>query len=99
MILGTSDPTPYDIYGTFVLAACAAVLFFGLVTGPSWSVALATLTRRGLIFVACLVPAIILVLTPTRSGVVGAGRLLTLWPLVVINILLFAAWAWRAGKL
>jgi hypothetical protein len=99
MILGFSDPTPYDLFGAFVLAACAVGLVAGLLTGPSWSLPLATITRRGLLLVVCLVPAVILLLTPTRSAVVGAGRLLTLWPLFIVDLLLFAAWSWRAGRL
>jgi len=99
MILGSSDPTPYDLTGVVVLAACGAVLLLGVLTGPSWTPVIATITRRGLFAVAALVFIAILVLTPTRNGVIGAGRLLSIWPIFILDGILFGLWSWRAGRL
>ena len=98
-MLGSSDPTPYDALAIIVLACLGLVLLTGDFTGHRWPLRLAGATRRAAALLAVLVVAALLFVTPTRSGFVGAGRLITLWPAVSIDVLLFALWTWRMGRL
>jgi hypothetical protein len=97
MILGSTDPTPYDLYALAVLVVLAGVLFVGCILGPRWISELATWVRWGAMLLAVVVLAAILIITPTTNGIVGAGRLLTLWPAALANIVFFLLWSWRIG--
>jgi hypothetical protein len=99
MMLGSSDPAPYDTLAIVALACLGLVLLAGVVTGHYWSLHLANFARRAAVLLAVVVVAVLLFVTPTRSGAVGAGRLLTLWPAVGIDLLLYLLWTWRAGRL
>lgn len=99
MMLGSSDPTPYDELAMIVLACLGLILLAGALAGRHWPLAFSTPVRRAAVVLAVFFVAFILVVTPTRSGIVGAGRLLTLWPALGIDMFLFAIWAWRAGRL
>ncbi len=48
---------------------------------------------------AVIATAVVLLVTPTRNGIVGAGRLLTLGPAAALVTLAYALWGWRAKKL
>ncbi|MEO6339772.1 MAG: hypothetical protein ABIO39_07040, partial [Caulobacteraceae bacterium] len=74
-------------------------LLAGVFTGHQWSFPLASYARRTAALLVVVVVAALLFVTPTRSGVVGAGRLITLWPAVGVDVLLFVLWTWRAGRL
>jgi hypothetical protein len=99
MMLGSSDPTPYDALAIAALACLGLLLLAGVVTGHQWSPHLANFARRAAALLAVVIVAALLFVTPTRSGFAGAGRLITLWPAVGIDVLLYVFWAWRAGRL
>jgi hypothetical protein len=43
--------------------------------------------------------AAVVYVTPTRDGIVGAWRVLSVWPALAAVVLGFLAWSWRAGRL
>jgi hypothetical protein len=98
-MLGSGDPTPYDFHLVGLLAICAAVLLAGSIMGAGWSASLAAWLRRGALAVAIASTAAVLIAWPTRDGIVGAGRLLTIWPAMAIVVALFIVWSLRAGRL
>lgn len=55
------------------------------------------MVRWGAVILAVLIVAAVLILTPTTSGAVGAGRLMTLWPAALLTVGLFLIWSWRIG--
>ena len=97
-MIGSSDPTQYDGMAIVVLACLALVLLAGVITGEQWPPQLSISARFIVPLLAAVVVVSLLVVTPTRNGIVGAGRMITLWPAVVVNVLLFAVWTWRAGR-
>ena len=97
MMTGSGDPTPFDGYALLALCVLAAALLVGCILGPRWGSAMATGVRWGALCLAIAVTAAVLILTPTMSGVVGAGRLLTLWPAAITAVVLFLVWSWRLG--
>jgi hypothetical protein len=98
-MLGSGDPTPYDFHLVGLLAFCALVLLAGSILGAAWTTTLATILRRGALVVGISATAFVLVVWPTRDGIVGAGRLLTIWPAVALVVVLFIVWSVRAGRL
>ncbi len=98
-MLGSGNPTPYDLPALAVLVVLAIVLLVGCILGQGWPAPSAGIVRRGAVILAALTLAAVLVATPTTNGIVGAGRLLTLWPAALANAVLFAVWSWRAGQL
>lgn len=99
MMLGSGDPTPYDMLALIALCILALALLVGCIMGPAWPAPSANLVRRGAMILAALILGAVLVVTPTTNGIVGAARLLTLWPAALANAILFAIWSWRAGQL
>lgn len=99
MILGSGNPTPYDLYALAALCLLALVLLVGAIVGPGWVSGMAPLVRRGAVLLALLVMAVVLFVTPTANGIVGAGRLLTLWPALAACLVFFLIWSWRSGRL
>ena len=97
MLLGSGDPTPFDGYATATLCTLAAVLLVGCILGPRWATHAAMLLRWGAVLVAAVLVAAVLILTPTTSAIVSAGRLLTLWPAAAAVAVLFLVWSWRLG--
>lgn len=89
---GSGDPTPLDAYALVLLGLLAVVLVAGWIRGAGWK------TRWGAAAAAVLTFTAVHAVTPTTNGVVGAGRLLTLWPALVINLVLFCLWTWRARR-
>lgn len=98
-MLHGSDPTPHDVPLLVLLVLLAAVLAAGVFFGTAWPPAVADILRRGSIVVALIAFTSVHVATPTSNGIVGAGRLLTIWPAFSLDVLLFAIWSWRAGRL
>ena len=96
-MLGSGDPTPFDWYATVTICLLAATLFFGCILGTNWESTSSNLFRWGATITALLVFVSVLVITPTTSGAVGAGRLITLWPAVFTLVILFFVWSWRIG--
>jgi hypothetical protein len=97
MMLGSGDPTPFDEYALIALCLLATALLVGCILGPRWVSKSATLLRWGAAMLATLIFAAVLVLTPTTSGIVATGRLLTLWPAAIAVAVLFLIWSWRLG--
>jgi hypothetical protein len=97
MMTGSGDPTPFDGYAILGLCLLATALLVGCVLGPRWESSTATLVRWGALCLAVAITAAVLTLTPTMNGVVGAGRLLTLWPATIAAVVLFLVWSWRLG--
>ncbi len=98
-MLGSGDPTPYDFPLVGLLVCCAALLLAGSILGAGWASSLATALRRGSLAVAIAGTAVVLIVWPTRDGIVGAGRLLTIWPALAVVVVLFIVWSVRAGRL
>ncbi len=95
MIIGSSNSTPYDLPATVGLCLVALVLLVGSLLGPSWTSTLATVVRWGAIVLAGIILATVHLLTPTPDGIVGAARLLMLWPTAAATLVLFLVWTWR----
>jgi len=98
-MLGSDDPTPFDGYAFLALCVMALVLLAGCVAGPRWTTAAAQWVRWGALLLSALVLSVVLIVTPTTSGVTGAGRLLTLYPVGAVVGVLFLAWSRRLGRL
>lgn len=98
-MLGSGDPTPFDMPALGALCALAFVLLIGFVLGPRWISLPATLLRWGALSLAALIVAAVLIVTPTMTGSVGAGRMITLLPAGTTVLVLFLLWSWRLGHL
>jgi hypothetical protein len=98
MMLGSGDPTPLDGYALLALCLLAITLLVGCILGPRWVSPAATVIRYGAMLVTALIVAGVLILTPTTSGIVSAGRIVTLWPAAIAASVLFLAWSWRLGN-
>jgi hypothetical protein len=42
---------------------------------------------------------IVHVVTPTTNGIIGAGRVLFVWPAIALAVVAYLVWSWRAGSL
>ena len=98
-MLGSGNTTPYDFPVLIALGAFAILLLVGCFLGQGWPSPSGTIVRRGAIILALLLVAVVYVVTPSPSGIEGAARMLTLWPALGVNALLFAIWSWRVGQL
>jgi hypothetical protein len=98
-VIGSGDPTPFDFPLLALFTIITIVLIVGAIAGPAWSPGVATAIRRGGVLVVIVALAAVLVTTPTRNGIVGAGRMLTIFPAFAVVVLAFLAWSWRAGRL
>ena len=97
MMLGSGDPTPYDMPALVALCLLASLMLVGCIMGQEWQSLSATMVRRGAVILAVLILAAVLILTPTTSGIVGAGRLMTVWPAALLTVVLFLIWSRRIG--
>ena len=98
-MIGSGDPTPYDFPLLALFAIILIVFIAAAIAGAAWPAAIATgLRRGGLLFAICALAAV-LVISPTRNGMIGAGRVLTIWPAFAIVVIAFIAFSWRAGRL
>lgn len=95
IMIGSGNPTPYDAPALVALVLLCLILLFGCILGPRWDGDAAAITRWSAAVISVLVLAAVHGLTPTPSGLIGAGRLVTLWPVFVVNLLLFIFWTWR----
>jgi len=98
-MLGSGNPTPYDIPLIALLVALAILLFLGAATSGSWSPMTATVVRRGAIVVAIGATAVVHIVTPTTNGIIGAARVLFVWPAIALVVIAFIVWSWRIGHL
>ena len=98
-MFGSGDPTPYDFPLIFFLVALAIVMFVGASVGSTWSPSTATLVRRGSMIVAIIAIVAVHIITPTTNGIVGAGRIMFLWPAIALAVIAFLVWSWRVGRL
>lgn len=98
MMLGSGDPTPYDMPVLVALCLLAALMLVGCILGQEWQSLSATVVRRGALILTVLLVAALLILTPTTFGAVGAGRLITVWPAAFVTVVLFLIWSWRIGE-
>jgi hypothetical protein len=98
-MLGSGDPTPYDAGLVLLLLALAVLLAVGAVTAGQWSPGAGAAARRSALVLAVCATAIVLVRTPTRNGMVGAGRAISVWPALAATALAYLVWSWRAGRL
>ena len=98
-MLGSGDPTPYDSDALVLLGALAVVLLFGAIAGANWVSAWAGYVRWGAMLTALTIFSVVHLVTPTANGIVGAGRMLTIWPAAFGCVVLFLVWSWRIGHL
>ena len=98
-MFGSGNPAPYDIPLIVVLVLLAILMFVGASVGSMWAPSTATLVRRGTMLVAIIAVAAVHIVTPTTNGIMGAARMLFVWPAIVLAVIAFAVWSWRAGGL
>jgi hypothetical protein len=99
MMFGSGDPTRFDVAATALLCGLAMLLLVGCVVGPRWASPAATFTRWLAVALAAAIVTGVLTVTPTMSGTVGAGRMITLWPSAAAVAIFFLIWSWRLGHL
>jgi hypothetical protein len=98
-MLGSGNPTPYDTPLIALLVALAILLFVGAATSGSWSPTTATVVRRGAMLVAIAATVIVHTVTPTTNGIIGAARMVFVWPAIALVVIAFIVWSWRIGHL
>jgi hypothetical protein len=98
-MLGSGDPTPYDAGLVVLLLVLGVLLIIGTATSGWWTPATAAIIRRIAVSLAVCATAFVLVRTPTTNGIIGAGRLFSMWPALAVTVLAYLAWSWRAGSL
>ncbi len=98
-MLGSGNPTPYDIPLAVALAVIALLLLAGAMTAGSWSPPVAGIVRRGAIAVAIATFTVVMIVTPTTNGIIGAGRVLFVWPPLALAVIGYLVWSWRVGSL
>jgi hypothetical protein len=98
-MLGSGNPTPYDIPLAVFLALIALLLLGGAITASSWSPSVAALVRRVAVLVAVAAFAVVMIVTPTTNGIIGAGRVLFVWPPLALAVIGYLVWSWRVGSL
>src|SRR5690349_8814713 len=98
-MFGSGNPTPYDIPLIVVLVLLAILMFVGASVGNTWSPSTATLVRRGSMLVAIVAIAAVHIITPTTNGIMGAARMLFVWPAIALAVIAFLVWSWRVGRL
>jgi hypothetical protein len=99
MMFGSGDPTRFDGVATALLCGLAVLLLVGGLVGPRWVSPAATFTRWLAVGLGAAVVVGVLTVTPTMSGTVGAGRMITLWPSAAAVAIFFLVWSWRLGHL
>jgi hypothetical protein len=97
-MLNSSASTPYDFALLILLVVLAGVLLIGALSAPAWSVGAAMWVRRGAVGVAIVATAIVMIRTPTRDPFVSLGRFFTIWPALLVAVLLYGVWAWRIRR-
>jgi hypothetical protein len=97
-MLGSGDPTPYDALLVALLLVLTVLLGAGAATAGMWSPTASAWTRRGALLLGVTLTASVLIRTPTSSGVVGAGRALSVWPALAAVGVAYLIWSWRAGR-
>jgi hypothetical protein len=95
MIIGSGNPTPYDGLVLGTLLTCGLILLTGILWGRHWEPGTAQLCRWAALLVSAAALGLLLWLSPTTNGIIGAGRLISIWPAAIANALLFAIWTWR----
>lgn len=98
-MFGSGNPTPYDIPLIVLLVALGTLLLIGAATTASWSPTTGTVVRRGAMLVAIAAIAVVHIVTPTTNGIIGAARVLFVWPPIALTVIGFLVWSWRAGHL
>jgi hypothetical protein len=99
MLQGSGNPTPFDGYALFALCLLALVLLVGCIVGPGWPKTTGLVLRWGALGLAALVLGAVLVVSPTTSATIGAGRLISIYPAAAAVAVLFLIWCWRLGHL
>jgi hypothetical protein len=85
-------PLTQSVFLTVWLAGI--VLLVGAVLARRWRGVSAVWVRSVVGLIALGVPVAFEVFAPA-GGLEGAGRILFLWPFVVLDVLFFAIWVWR----
>ena len=98
-MFGSGNPTPYDTPLFVLLVVLALLLITGAVTATSWSPSTATIVRRGAALVAIGATVVVFRVTPTTNGIIGATRVLFIWPALAVGAIAYFVWSWRAGGL
>jgi hypothetical protein len=98
-MLGSGDPTPYDALLVTLLLVLTVLLGVGAATAGMWSPLASAWARRGALLLGLTLTAAVLIRTPTSSGIVGAGRALSVWPALAALLVAYLIWSWRAGRL
>jgi len=98
-MIGSGNPTPYDTPLFVLLVVLALLLITGAATATSWSPSTATIVRRGAALVAIAATVVVFRVTPTTNGIIGAARVLFIWPALAVGVVAYLVWSWRAGGL
>jgi len=98
-MFGSGNPTPYDIPLIVFLVAIGILMLVGAATHASWSPTTATLVRRGAAIVGLIAVVVVHRVTPTTNGIIGAARVLFVWPAIAFAVIGFAVWSWKVGRI
>jgi hypothetical protein len=97
-MFGPPLPNPYEGLIFALLFGTTAILLVGAVRVRRWSQGQARVVRLIAVSLALVVPAAWEILSPAQHPIERAARLVSVWPLVLVNLLLFGIWTWRARR-
>ena len=95
-VFGAGSRNPYEMLILGTLVGLALVLLAGALAGPRWSHWSGRPVRIGAGILAVAVPLLWEILSPAQSSIEGAARLLFIWPMAMLDVLLFLLWKRRS---
>ena len=94
-MMGVPEPPPGESLVLIVSWCLAVALCVSALSAPTWGLAPARVTRWSLVALAVFVQVGFHLFAPPRSAMESAGRLVFLWPALVVALVAGAAWWWR----
>jgi hypothetical protein len=94
-MMGVPEPPPGE--GIVLVASwlLAMLLCVAALSAPTWAIGPARVARWALVALAVLVQAGFHGMAPPRSAMESAGRLVFLWPALIVALAAGGAWWWR----
>jgi hypothetical protein len=99
MFLRSYNAAPYDGPAAVLPGFCGLALLGGCLASVHRVPMFATILGRTSVLVALIAVGFIYLVTATRGAFMGAGRLVIIWPSLVVGVALFVLWRFRADKL
>lgn len=94
-MMGVPEPPPGEGIVLALSWILAVLLCVAALAAPAWALGPARVGRWALVALAVLVQLGFQVMAPPRSAMESAGRLVFLWPALVVALVAGAAWWWR----